>query len=110
MVTHPRTPSTAFVFPIADAGGRWPVDGHARVFRTSDGGRAWTELGAGQLPESYFVAVMRDAMCVDTLDPVGVYFGGRNGAVWASPDDGESWVEVHRDLPDVLVVRAAVLD
>jgi hypothetical protein len=110
MVTHPRKPSTAFVFPIADAGGRWPVDGHARVFRTSDGGRAWTELGAGQLPEAYFVAVMRDAMCVDTLDPVGVYFGGRNGAVWASPDEGDSWLEVHRDLPDVLVVRAAVLD
>ncbi|WP_114422795.1 WD40/YVTN/BNR-like repeat-containing protein [Nocardioides houyundeii] len=109
MVTHPRKPATAFVFPIADAGARWPVDGHARVFRTADGGDSWAELGSGSLPDAYFAAVMRDAMCADTLDPAGLYFGGRNGAVWASADEGETWQEVHKDLPDVLVVRAAVL-
>ena len=52
---------------------------------------------------------MRDAMCADQHDPVGLYFGGRNGAVWASPDEGESWHEVAEGLPDVMVVRAAAL-
>jgi len=109
MVTHPRKPSTAFTFPIADATARWPVDGKARVCRTDDGGATWQQLGEGTLPDAYFTAVMRDAMCADTLDPVGLYFGGRNGAVWASADEGRTWAEVHKDLPDVLVVRAAVL-
>jgi hypothetical protein len=109
MVVHPHEPDTVYTFPIADAGARWPVDGKARVWRSRDAGSSWEELGAGQLPDDYFVAVMRDAMTVDSHDPAGLYFGGRNGAVWASPDAGESWREVIRDLPDVMVVRAAAL-
>ena len=34
---------------------------------------------------------MRDAMCEDEQDPAGIYFGGRNGTVWGSADEGESW-------------------
>lgn len=109
MVTHPRRGNTAYNFPIADAGGRWPVGGRARVGRTTDGGVTWDLLGEGSLPDDYFCAVMRDAMCVDDHDPAGLYWGGRNGSVFCSPDEGETWVEAHRDLPDVLVVRAAAL-
>jgi photosystem II stability/assembly factor-like uncharacterized protein len=109
MVTHPRDTGTAYSFPIADAGSRWPVDGKARVWRTADAGSTWAELGAGSLPDAYYVAVMRDAMCADTHETVGLYFGGRNGGVWASADTGETWREVHKDLPDVMCVRAAVL-
>lgn len=109
MVAHPRRGGTAYTFPIADAGARWPVDGRARVYRTDDAGESWTSLGEGQLPDQYFAAVMRDAMCADDHDVSGVYFGGRNGSVFASPDEGESWSEVARDLPDVLVVRAAAV-
>ena len=39
----------------------------------------------------------------------GLYFGARNGAVWGSPDEGESWRQVVSDLPDVMCVRAAAL-
>ena len=109
MVTHPREPATAYTFPIADAGSRWPVDGRARVWRTSDAGDSWSELGAGGLPDDYYAAVMRDAMCADTHDPAGLYLGGRNGAVWGSPDEGASWHEIASGLPDVMVVRAAAL-
>jgi photosystem II stability/assembly factor-like uncharacterized protein len=109
MVAHPHAADTAYSFPIADAGARWPVDGRARVWRTTDAGTSWSELGGGALPDAYYAAVMRDAMCVDSHDPVGLYFGGRNGSVWASPDTGETWREIHRDLPDVMCVRAAVV-
>ena len=107
VVAHPRRGGTAYTFPIADAGARWPVGGTARVARTRDAGDSWELLGAGSLPDGYFAAVMRDAMCTDGQDPAGVYFGGRNGSVFASADEGETWQRVIDDLPDVLVVRAA---
>jgi photosystem II stability/assembly factor-like uncharacterized protein len=110
MVTHPHHGDTAFNFPIADAGARWPVDGKARVWRTSDAGASWTPLGDGALPDGYYAAVMRDAMCVDDHESLGLYFGGRNGGVWCSPDEGATWREIHKDLPDVMVVRAASID
>ena len=109
MVVHPHRPETAYTFPIADAGARWPVDGKARVYRTQDCGSSWEPMGEGSLPDGYFAAVMRDAMCADTHAQAGLYFGGRNGGVWASPDEGGTWRQVHGDLPDVMVVRAAVL-
>jgi photosystem II stability/assembly factor-like uncharacterized protein len=107
MVAHPHRANTAFTFPIADAGARWPVDGRARVFRTEDGGDSWTELGGGTLPDEFYAAVMRDAMCADDHEVAGLYVGGRNGTVFASADEGETWKQVQSDLPDVMCVRAA---
>ncbi len=109
IVAHPREADTVYTFPITEAGARWPVDGKARVYRSTDAGATWAALGEGTLPDDYFVAVMRDGMCIDTHETPGLYFGGRNGAVWASADGGESWSEIIRDLPDVMVVRAAVV-
>ena len=109
MVAHPHRGDTAYSFPISDAGARWPVDAKARVARTTDAGRSWELLGEGGLPDEYYAAVMRDAMCADDHEVAGLYVGGRNGSVFCSPDEGETWAEIHRDLPDVLVVRAASL-
>ena len=69
IVVHPHDPDTVYTFPIIDAGARWPVEGHARVWRSQDSGAHWEPLGDGSLPDQYYVAVMRDAMCVDTHDP-----------------------------------------
>ena len=110
MVAHPTRAETAYTFPIADAGARWPVDGRARVWGTGDAGGSWSELGAGSLPDEFYAAVMRDAMCADDGNPAGLYFGGRNGVVWGSADEGETWRQVISDLPDVLVVRAVSVD
>ena len=52
---------------------------------------------------------MRDAMVADDHDRTGLYVGARNGAVWCSADEGESWREIVSDLPDVMVVRAAAI-
>lgn len=110
MVAHPSRGETAYTFPIADAGARWPVDGRARVWGTQDAGSSWSELGDGTLPDEFYAAVMRDAMCADDGVPVGLYFGGRNGVVWGSADEGQTWQQLISDLPDVLVVRAATVE
>ena len=108
IVVHPHDPDTVYVFPLGGSGGRYPPDAQARVWRSRDAGETWEELGDG-LPGGFFVAVMRDAMCADDHERPGIYFGARNGAVWGSADEGDSWTLVAADLPDVMVVRAAAL-
>jgi hypothetical protein len=112
IVVHPHEPETIYVFPLSGAEGRFPPEGKARVWRSQDAGESWEPLGgsgAGGLPAGFFVGVMRDAMCMDNHSEAGLYFGTRNGSVWASFDSGESWREIARNLPDVMVVRAAVI-
>jgi photosystem II stability/assembly factor-like uncharacterized protein len=78
------------------------------VWRSQDAGKSWEALDEG-LPDQFFVAVMRDAMCADAHDEAGLYFGARNGTVWGSADSGESWRQVAANLPDVMCVRAAAI-
>ena len=87
---------------------RFPPGGKCRVYRSQDAGKSWDALGAG-LPDEFWTGVMRDAMCADDADPAGVYVGSRDGSVYASPDEGASWVPVVEHLPDVLCVRAATV-
>ena len=53
--------------------------------------------------------VLRDAFCADDADPTGLYLGTRDGSVWASADEGDTWTTVAEHLPDVLTVKAVVL-
>ncbi|WP_125612737.1 WD40/YVTN/BNR-like repeat-containing protein [Specibacter cremeus] len=108
ILTHPRRSGTAWVIPIKADGERIPPDGRLAVHRTDDGGATWTPSSAG-LAEPDYNVVLRDAACVDTADPVGVYFGTRGGSVYASADEGATFSEVIAHLPDVLCVRAALL-
>ena len=73
---------------------------------------AATSMGvrsAGLPQRSAYFSVLRDALCTDTLDPAGVYFGTRSGEVYASADEGETWRRVASHLPPVLSVRAAAV-
>ncbi|MFC4786834.1 WD40/YVTN/BNR-like repeat-containing protein [Nocardioides sp. MAHUQ-72] len=108
VVVHPHEPDTVYVFPINGGDGRYPPQAKARVWRSRDAGESWEELGKG-LPDGFYVAVMRDAMCADGHEQAGLYFGARNGAVWGSADGGETWRNVVSDLPDVMCVRAAAV-
>ena len=87
---------------------RVPPDGRLRVHRTRDAGDTWTELGTG-LPDGNWSAVMRDAFCADDHDRTGLYFGTRDGCVYASADEGDTFTLVADHLPDVLTLRAARL-
>ena len=70
IVVHPHEPDTVYVFPINGGDGRYPPDAKARVWRSRDAGDTWEELGNG-LPDTFFVAVMRDAMCTDSTTRPG---------------------------------------
>ncbi|MFJ4013511.1 WD40/YVTN/BNR-like repeat-containing protein [Streptomyces sp. NPDC090026] len=106
---HPHRPDTAYVFPITADSDRVPAERRCRVFRTGDAGASWEPLGTGLPQGDHFGTVLRDALCTDDADPAGVYFGNRNGEVYASADDGDTWQRLLAHLPDVLCVRAAAL-
>jgi photosystem II stability/assembly factor-like uncharacterized protein len=109
IVAHPHRGDVAYNFPITADGKRVPPNNACRVYRTEDAGATWTALTDGLPQEEYFDIVLRDAMCADDADPAGVYFGTRNGQLFASPDEGESWMQIAEHLPGVLCVRAAVV-
>jgi photosystem II stability/assembly factor-like uncharacterized protein len=106
VLASPRTPGTAWVMPLVADEQRFPVGGRMRVHRTRDGGSTWTELGPG-LPDDVWSVVLRDAACVDLAEPTGVYLGTRDGCVYASVDEGDTYTLLTDHLPDVLSVRAA---
>jgi hypothetical protein len=109
MVAHPRRAGTIWNFPMTADVHRFPVAERCRVFRSTDAGASWQPLSEGLPTGPFYPSVLRDAMSADKADPVGVYFGTRNGEVYASRDEGESWALVASHLPDVLCVRAAEL-
>ncbi|TSB24541.1 WD40/YVTN/BNR-like repeat-containing protein [Streptomyces benahoarensis] len=109
VAAHPHRADTAYLFPITADADRVPADHRCRVFRTSDAGASWEPLSHGLPEEDHYGTVLRDALCVDDTGPAGVYFGNRNGEVYASADDGDSWQQLAAHLPDVLCVRASAV-
>ena len=106
---HAHEPETIFVVPIKSDSEHFPLDGRLRVYRSRSGGNDWEPLAKGLPEKDCYVNVLRDAMAVDTLDSCGVYFGTTGGQVYASPDGGDSWSAIVRDLPPVLSVEVQTL-
>ena len=106
---HAHEPDTIYVVPIKSDSEHFPPDGKLRVYRSKSGGSQWEPLTRGLPQSDCYVNVLRDAMAVDTLDPCGVYFGTTGGQVYASPDAGDHWLPIVRDLPPVLSIEVQVL-
>jgi photosystem II stability/assembly factor-like uncharacterized protein len=106
---HAHEPDTVYVVPITSDSVHVPPDGRLRVYRSRTGGGEWEPLTRGLPQEHCYVNVLRDAMAVDRLDDCGVYFGTTGGQVYCSPDGGDSWETVVRDLPAVLSVEVQTL-
>ena len=104
-----NNPDTVFVVPITSDSHHFVMDGKLRVYRSKTGGDDWEALTNGLPQDNCYVNVLRDAMTVDELDPAGVYFGTSGGQVYASPDAGDSWNAIVRDLPPVLSVEVQTL-
>ena len=106
---HAHEPNTIYVVPIKSDSEHYPPDGKLRVYRNRGGGDEWEALTNGLPQEHCYVNVLRDAMDVDTVDPCGIYFGTTGGQVYVSPDGGDHWTAIVRDLPAVLSVEVQTL-
>ena len=95
--------------PIKSDSLHYPPEGKLRVYRSRTGGNEWEPLTNGLPQENCYVNVLRDAMCVDSLDTCGIYFGTTGGQVYCSPDGGDNWTPIVRDLPAVLSVEVQTL-
>ena len=84
-------------------------EGHAAVWRTSDGGSSWRRLDRGLPARDAHLGVLREGMAIDSMDAPGLYFGTSTGQVFASRDEGESWDEIAGYLPAISSVDVAVL-
>lgn len=106
IVLHPRDPDTAWVFPM-DGSGDWPrtsPGGKPAVFVTRDGGASWQRRDEGLPREQAWWTVKRQAMCADSRDPLGLYFGTTSGELWATTDEGASFRCLFRHLPHIYSV------
>jgi hypothetical protein len=106
IVTHPRQPDTAWVFPM-DGGGDWPrtsPGGKPAMYMTRDAGASWQRQDRGLPTEQAWWTVKRQALANDAYDPVGLYLGTTSGEVWASDDEGASFRCLFRHLPHIFAI------
>ncbi len=106
---HAHEPETIYVVPITSDAHHFVMDGKLRVYRSRTGGNEWEALTHGLPQNDCYVNILRDAMAVDRLDDCGVYFGTTGGQVYCSPDGGDHWESIVRDLPAVLSVEVQTL-
>ena len=106
---HPHEPDTVYVVPIKSDSEHYVPEGRLRVYRSRVGGGEWEPLTDGLPQENCYVNVLRDAMATDLLDDPGIYFGTTGGQVYVSPDGGDHWQAIVRDLPRVLSVEVQTL-
>ncbi|MBS4029180.1 MAG: hypothetical protein KGZ58_11175 [Ignavibacteriales bacterium] len=106
---HAHEPETIYVVPIKSDSEHFPPEGKLRVYRSKTGGNEWEALTKGLPQKDCYVNILRDAMCVDSLDKCGIYFGTTGGQVYASSDSGDNWKAIVHDLPAVLSVEVQTI-
>jgi photosystem II stability/assembly factor-like uncharacterized protein len=109
LAIHPRDPDTAWIVPLESDLFRCTPEGKLRVYRTRDAGVSWQPMFKGLPQQGAYETVLRDAVAVDPLDSIGVYFGTRSGKLFGSVNEGETWTELLDGLPPVISVKAAVV-
>jgi len=108
IVTHPKDPDTAWVFPM-DATGDWSrtsPGGRPAVYRTTDAGASWQRQDRGFPAQQAWWTVKRQAFCGDGMDPQGLCLGNTGGELWGSDDEGDSFRCLFRHLPHIYAVTA----
>ena len=110
IAVHPHDPDGAYIVPLESDMFRCPPGGKLRVYRTKDAGASWRALTKGLPQRDAYETILRDALATDSCDDAGVYFGTRNGNVYASRDEGKSWSLIADKLPPVVCVKTAVVE
>ncbi len=109
MVVHPRDADTAWVFPM-DGTTVWPrtsPDGRPAAYVTRNAGRAWQRLDKGLPAGQAWWTLKRQAMTVDTRAAPALYLGTTSGELWIGRDEGASWSNIARHLPEIYAVEVA---
>lgn len=94
---------SVFIVPLQADGQRFTCEGKLRVYRSRDDGRSWAPLTKGLSQKNAYEVVLRDA-----VDSTGnnVFFGTKNGKLFGSSDDGDSWKMIEGSLPEICCVKA----
>jgi serine/threonine protein kinase/photosystem II stability/assembly factor-like uncharacterized protein len=109
MLVHPHDPDCVYIVPVESDEFRCTPEGHLRVYRTRNAGGSWEALSRGLPQKGAYETVLRDALCSDSLDPAGIYFGTRSGKVYGSNDEGKSWKKIVEGFPQILCVKTALV-
>ena len=105
IVVHPANPDVAYV---AALGPLWGPGGERGLFKTTDGGRSWTNTKSIDA-DTGFVDVAMDPQSPDTLyaasyqrrrQPFGYSGGGPGSALWKTTDGGATWKKLTQGLPE----------
>ncbi|MDD9267944.1 WD40/YVTN/BNR-like repeat-containing protein [Paenibacillus sp. GCM10023248] len=99
-----------FLIPLESSEQRSMRDGKLIVYRMAPGESAWQPIGDVLPEEERHVSVLRDAMCVDGLDPYGLYFGTTSGEVYCSLNRGESWERLPGQFSRILTVKPFITE
>ena len=110
MLSHPRNPDCVYIIPVESDEFRCACDGRLRVYRTRNCGASWEPLMRGLPQKRAYETVLRDAICADAFDPVGIYFGTRSGQLFGSRDEGRTWQKILEGLPSVTCIRNGVVE
>ena len=107
MAAHPRDPQTVWTIPLTE-----PEDGPGHARRPRRGlaherrrRRPGAQATTACPRSNAYLGVLREAMAVDRLDPVGVYFGTSTGQLYGSRDEGRTLVADRRQPAVDLVGR-----
>ncbi len=104
IAVHPTNPEVAYV---AALGPLWGSGGERGLYKTTDGGRSWTNTKAIDA-DTGFVDVAIDPQSPDTLyaasyqrrrQPFGYSGGGPGAGLWKTIDGGASWKKLAKGLP-----------
>jgi photosystem II stability/assembly factor-like uncharacterized protein len=105
---HPTNPDIAYV---AVQGDRWKGTAERGVYRTTDGGKSWTQLLKGVNATSGAADLSMDPSNPRILYavfwdhqrlPWQVRSGGPGSGIWKSTDGGDSWTRLGDGLPKLM--------
>jgi|ERR1043166_912285 photosystem II stability/assembly factor-like uncharacterized protein len=94
---------SAFIVPLQKDAERFTCDGKLRVYRTRDEGKSWQPLTKGLPQKNAYEVILRDAV---TSVGDNIFFGTKNGKLFASHNDGDSWKMIEGSLPEICCVKA----
>jgi len=97
---------SVFIVPLQADGQRYTCEGKLRVYRSQNEGKSWEPLTKGLPQKHAYEVILRDA-----VDSTGnnIFFGSKNGKLFGSMNDGDSWKMIEGSLPEICCVKAYTL-